>query len=67
MTFRYGFLCFFVLEALPIQFDEIVAMSAGILVTSLNEMALNPISNIKIPDQATKGNHMASLASDIVT
>ena len=42
-------------------------MSADILVTSLNEVALDPINNIKIPDQTTKGNHMASLASDIVT
>ena len=42
-------------------------MSADILVTSLNEIALYPINNIKIPDQTTKGNHMASLASDIFT
>ena len=42
-------------------------MSADILVTSLNEIALYPINNIKIPDQTTKGNQMASLASDIVT
>ena len=38
-----------------------------ILITSLNEIALDPISNIKIPDKTTKGNHMASLASEIVT
>ena len=47
------FLCYFVLETLPIQFDEIVAISADILVTSLNEIALDPINNIKIPDQTT--------------
>ena len=66
-TFCYVFLYYFVLEALPIQFDEIVAISVDILVTSLNEIALYPINNIKIPDQTTKGNHMASLALDIVT
>ena len=59
-------LYYFVLEALPIQFDEIVAMSTEILITSLNEIALDSINNIKIQDQTTKGNHMASLASDIV-
>ena len=42
-------------------------MSADILVISLNEIALDPINNIKIPGQTTKGNHMASLASDIIT
>ena len=42
-------------------------MSADILVISLNEIALDPINNIKIPGQTTTGNHMASLASDIVT
>ena len=42
-------------------------MSADIVVTSLNEIALDSISNIKIPDQTTIANHMASLASDIVT
>ena len=42
-------------------------MSADILVTSLNEIVLDPINNIKIRDQATKGNHMDSLASDIIT
>ena len=47
------FLCYFVLETLPIQFDEIVAISADILVTRLNEIALDPINNIKIPDQTT--------------
>ena len=66
-TFCYVFLYYFVLEALPIQFDEIVAISVDILVTSLNEIALYPINNITIPDQTTKGNHMASLALDIVT
>ena len=29
--------------------------------------SLDPINNITIPDQTTKGNHMASLASNIVT
>ena len=42
-------------------------MSADILVTSLDEIALEPINNIKIPDQTTKGHHMASLTSEIVT
>ena len=42
ITFLHGCLHYFVLEALPIQFDEIVAMSADILVTSLNEIALDP-------------------------
>ena len=42
-------------------------MSADILVTSLNEIVLDPINNIKIRDQTTKGNHMDSLASDIIT
>ena len=42
-------------------------MSADILFTSLNEIALDLINNIKIQDQAIKGNHMGSLASDIVT
>ena len=42
-------------------------MSADILITNLNEIALDLINNIKIPDQTTKGNHMASLASEIVT
>ena len=41
-------------------------MSADILITSLNEIALDLINNIKIPDQTTKGNHMAILASEIV-
>ena len=49
-TFCYVFLYYFVLEALPIQSDEIVAISVDILVTSLNEIALYPINNIKIPD-----------------
>ena len=66
MTFWYGFWCYFVLEVLPTQFDEIVAMSADILVTSRNEIASNTINNIRILDQTPKGN-MASLASDIVT
>ena len=38
-------------------------MSADILITSLNEL----INNIKVPNQTTKCNHMASLASDAVT
>ena len=42
-------------------------MSADILVTSLNEIVLDPISNIKIRDQTTKGKHMDSLTLDIIT
>ena len=42
-------------------------MSVDILITSLHEIALDPINNITIPDQTTKGNHMASLTSNIVT
>ena len=37
------------------------------MVTDLNEIALDPINKIKIPDQTTKSDQMASLASDIVT
>ena len=42
-------------------------MTADIVVTSFNEIALDSINNIKIPDQTTIANRMASLASDIVT
>ena len=46
---------------------QIVAMSAYILFSTLNEIALDLTNHIKIPDQRTKGNRTASLASDIVT
>ena len=42
-------------------------LGSDILVTSLDKIALDPINNIKIPDQTTKGHHMARLTSEIVT